>query len=250
MKTLAILTLAGAAIAAPAQSQPPATLIRNALVIDGTGRPAQRGDVRIEGDRIVAVGRLAETPRDRIVDAAGLTLAPGFIDTHSHHDRGLEARPDAVAMVSQGVTTIVAGQDGGGSNLAGAFARFEGDPASVNVASYAGHGPIRMRVMGENFRRAATSAEVEHMKVLLAAEMKAGALGLSTGLEYDPGIYSGREEVLALAGTAAEYGGRYISHIRSEDRDFWDALDELIAIGRAHRMPVQVSHLKLAMRDL
>jgi N-acyl-D-amino-acid deacylase len=226
------------------------TLIRRAQMIDGTGAPSRRDDVRIAGDRIVAVGQLTPTEGEHVVDGNGLALAPGFIDTHSHHDRGLDTARDALPMVSQGVTTIVVGQDGGGSNLAALFARLESQPVSVNVASYAGHGSIRGRVMGDDFKRRATAEEIERMKPLLKAEMDAGALGLSTGLEYDPGIYSAPEEVLALAKVAADAGGRYISHMRSEDRWFWEALDELIAIGRSHRMPVQVSHMKLGMHDL
>jgi N-acyl-D-amino-acid deacylase len=226
------------------------TLIRNARVIDGSGAAARAADVRIAGDRIVAVGRLTPAAGEPTYDAGGLTLAPGFIDTHSHHDRGLDTAREAIAMVSQGVTTIVVGQDGGGIDLAALFSRLEQRPAAVNVASYAGHGAIRERVLGKDYARAATPAEIQRMQTLLAAEMDAGALGLSTGLEYDPGIYSTPEEVLALAGVAAAAGGRYASHIRSEDRWFWDALDELIAIGRQHRMPVHVSHIKLGMRDL
>src|SRR5215471_8037206 len=121
--------------AAAAQSPAPtSTLIRNARVLDGTGAPARAADVRIVGDRIAAVGQLTPSPSDRIVDAGGLVLAPGFIDTHSHHDRGLDSAREALAMVSQGVTTIVVGQDGGGSDLAALFARLEQRPASVNVA--------------------------------------------------------------------------------------------------------------------
>ena len=242
--------LVAAALAAAGQAPARATLIRHALLIDGSGAPPRRADVRIAGDRIAAVGQIAPEPGDVVVDADGLALAPGFIDTHSHHDRGLEAAPDALAMVSQGVTTIVAGQDGGGADLAALFARLERQPAAVNVASYAGHGAIRERVMGDDFKRHATAAELERMKALVKTEMDAGALGLSTGLEYDPGIYSAPEEVVALAKVAADAGGRYASHIRSEDRSFWEALDEAIAIGRATRMPVQISHLKLGMHDL
>ena len=230
--------------------QASSTLIRGAMVVDGTGAAPSRADLRIAGDRLVAVGNLTAGPGEQIVDAAGLMLAPGFIDTHSHHDRGLADRRDALAMVSQGITTIVAGQDGGGSDLAELFARLEREPVAVNVASYAGHGAIRSRVMGEDFKRHATANDLERMRRLVAAEMAAGALGLSTGLEYDPGIYASPEEVRALAKVAADAGGRYISHIRSEDRDFWQAIDEIIAIGRVNRMPVQVSHVKLGMRDL
>jgi N-acyl-D-amino-acid deacylase len=251
---MAFLLAAAFAGAAGSAGQPPpaasTTLIRGARVIDGTGSAPVLRDVRISGDRIAAVGTLQAEAADRVVDAGGLALAPGFIDTHSHHDRGLDAARDAVAMVSQGVTTIVVGQDGGGSNLGALFAGLDARPASVNVASYAGHGAIRGQVLGKDFARQATAAEIERMKALVKKEMDDGALGLSTGLEYDPGIYSSRDEVLALARVAADAGGRYISHLRSEDRSFWEALDELIAIGRQNRMAVQVSHIKLGMHDL
>lgn len=243
----ACVLLAGSAAAAQTAES---TLIRNALLIDGTGAPPRRADARIVGDRVAAVGQLTPSAGERVIDAAGMVLAPGFIDTHSHHDRGLVDRRDALAMVSQGVTTIVVGQDGGGSNLAALFSRLESQPAAVNVASYVGHGTIRGEVLGSDFKRQATPAEIERMKARVRAEMDAGALGLSTGLEYDPGIYSSPAEVLALAKVAGDMGGRYISHIRSEDRDFWPALEEVITIGRENHMPVQVSHIKLGMRDL
>ena len=153
--------------------------------------------------------------------------------------------------MSQGISTIVVGQDGGSPwPLADFFGRLDRQPAAINVASYAGHGRIRGNVMGEDFRRPARPEEVARMRDLLAQEMKAGALGLSSGLEYDPGIFSARSEVLDLARVAAAAGGRYISHIRSEDRDFWDAIDEIVTIGREAKLPVQVSHIKLAMHSL
>ena len=231
--------------------QPASTLITNADVLDGAGGPARRMSVRITGDRIAAVGALTPAEGDRVVDARGLTLAPGFIDTHSHHDRGLVEQRDALAAVSQGITTIVVGQDGGSPYpLAEFFSKLEGAPPAVNVASYVGHGTLRRRVMGADFKRAATAEEVAKMSEMLRAEMQAGALGLSTGLEYDPGIYSDPSEVIALAKVIAPLGGRYISHMRSEDREFWKALDETINIGRQAKIPVQVSHIKLAMRSL
>src|SRR5262245_5686456 len=140
-----LLWLAATAMTAIAQTPPQpsaATLIRHALVVDGSGAPARRADVRVAGDRIAAIGTLSPSPGERVVDAGGLTLAPGLIDTHSHHDRGLDHAPDALAMVSQGVTTIVVGQDGGGSNLAALFTGLERRAVAVNVASYAGHGAI------------------------------------------------------------------------------------------------------------
>ena len=228
-----------------------ATTIVNATLLDGTGAARRAASVRIVGDRIVAVGAVSPAAGDEVIEARGLALAPGFIDTHSHADRGLSADPGALAALSQGITTIIGGQDGGSPYPLSEFlARREGEPAAVNIASYAGHGTIRRVVMKDDFRRTARREELDSMRALLRREMDAGALGLSTGLEYDPGIYSDRSEVLELAKVAGASGGRYISHIRSEDRDFWSAIDEIIAIGREARIPVQISHAKLAMRSL
>jgi N-acyl-D-amino-acid deacylase len=228
-----------------------AILIENALVVDGTGAKPRVADVRIRDDRIVAVGALDPAEGEAAIDAHGLTLVPGFIDTHSHHGSGLAEQPDALAAVSQGITTIVTGQDGGSElPLSNYFKRLETSPASVNVASYSGHNSLRGAAMGDDYKREASAAEIEKMRALLEADMKAGALGVSTGLEYDPGIYSAKDEVLRLAREAARHGGRYISHIRSEDRYLWEALDEVVAIGRQTGMPVQISHAKLGMTDL
>lgn len=226
------------------------TLIEGATIVDGTGKAAYRASVRLSGGLIAEIGQLRRKPGDTLVRGQELVLAPGFIDTHSHHDRGLAEHPDALAAVSQGITTIVVGQDGSSApTLDSYFRDLERSPAAVNVASYAGHGTIRSAVMGKDFRRAATTAELASMKALLAREMAAGALGLSTGLEYDPGINATKKEVLELARVTAVNGGRYISHIRSEDRGLWEAVEELIDIGRRTGMPVQVSHAKLAMVD-
>jgi len=233
--------------AAPGEAR--VTVIRGATVMDGTGARGRRADVRIEGDRIVEVGKAAAPPPGAvIVDGTGLALAPGFIDTHSHGDDQIFLHGDALAATSQGITTIVVGQDGGSYfPMARFFRKVERHPPAVNLASYAGHGTLRELVMGDDFRRHATPEEIDSMKRLLDKEMRAGAIGLSSGLEYDPGIYSAPEEVIELARVAAAHGGRYISHIRSEDRYFWKAIDEIIEIGRVAKLPVQVSHTKLAM---
>jgi N-acyl-D-amino-acid deacylase len=207
--------------------------------------------VRVEGDAIVGVEEGEPPEGYEVIDASGFTLVPGFIDPHSHGDDELFEHRDALAAVSQGITTIVVGQDGGSPfPLAGFFQDLETTPVAVNVASYAGHGTLRAKVMGEDFRRAANDEEIEKMRQLLIEEMKAGALGLGTGLEYDPGIYSERSEVVTLAREAASWGGRYISHLRSEDRYYWDAVDEILTIGREAQLPVQISHTKLAMQNL
>ena len=268
--TIALLVVAlGCGTTAPAHRAETGMLIVGAEVLDGTGAPARRAAVRVRDGRIAEIGDLAPLAGETVVDAAGLTLAPGFIDTHSHASGGLAEHPDALAAVSQGITTVIVGQDGESApSLAKAFADLEQRPEAgqslgphrkaglgahgiaINLASYVGHNSVRDAVMGKDFRRHATPAEVARMEKLVEQGMRDGALGFSTGLEYDPGIFSDPEEVLALAKVAARFGGRYISHVRSEDRNFWPAIDELLRIGKETGMPVQVSHIKLAMRSL
>ncbi|MGI9261311.1 MAG: N-acyl-D-amino-acid deacylase family protein, partial [Woeseiaceae bacterium] len=227
---------------------PAGMVVVNARVIDGSGGPSQRVNVRIVNDRIAAIGEISPLPDDVIVDANGLALAPGFIDVHSHHDYGLLEDLDALAVVSQGVTTIVGGQDGGQQYpLTEYFAALEASPPAINVASFAGHGVLRGLVMGDDYKRPATADELSAMSELLQVEMTAGAIGLSTGLEYDPGSFSEPQEVVELAKVVASNGGMYLSHIRSEDQYFWEAVDEVINIGREAELPVQVTHIKLAM---
>ena len=249
-----LVALTGACAPTPppdATSRASGLIVTNAIVIDGTGAPGRRVSVRVVGDRVAAIGNIQPQPADSVIDAGGLVLAPGFIDTHTHADGGLDDRPDALAVVSQGITTVIGGQDGGSPlPLSGYYAALEKQPAAVNVGMYVGHGSVRDSVMGADFKRAATPAEVARMSAIVENEMKAGAIGLSTGLEYDPGIYSDRAEVIELAKISARHGGRYISHIRSEDFAFWQAIDEIITIGREAKLPVQVSHAKLAMRSL
>jgi N-acyl-D-amino-acid deacylase len=263
ISTAALLLVAGCGLHAPASlsqatvgvTHPDADgtslLIRDALVVDGTGEPARRADVRIQGERIAEVGRLDPLYGEQVLDANGLALAPGFIDTHSHHDQDLLGEPTALGAVSQGITTIVVGQDGGSHfPLSDFFQQVEQEGVAVNVASFVGHNLLRYLVMGDDFRREATADEVIAMRVLLGRELRSGALGLSTGLEYDPGIYASTDEVISLAREAAAKGGRYISHVRSEDRALFEAVDEAIRIGQEATIPVQITHMKLAMRSL
>jgi N-acyl-D-amino-acid deacylase len=247
----ALAGMLAAALAGCAPEPVSTTLIVNASIVDGTGSPARAGAVRIDGDRIVEVGDLEPKRGEQVVDAGGHVLAPGFIDVHSHHEEGLFEMRDATPVVSQGITTIVAGQDGSMTYpVRELFERMEATPVAVNVATYVGHGTLRTGAMGkDDYRRHATPEEVERMRQGVADGMAAGALGLATGLEYDPGIYSATEEVVTLAQEAAKTGGRYISHVRSEDREFWAAIDEIVRIGREAKIPVEVTHMKLAMKD-
>ncbi|MFN8357769.1 MAG: serine hydrolase [Spirosomataceae bacterium] len=224
-------------------------LITNVDVINGTGLPAQRASVRLKNDRIWEVGDLQPFAGETVTDGKGLTLAPGFIDSHSHHFGGLEDHPDASAAVSQGITTIVIGQDGGSIPIDTIQAFFKKRPVAINVATYTGHSTLRAKAMGaKSLFRTAKPEEVEKMKIHLQSEMQKGSLGLATGLEYESAFFSNRDEVLQLAQITAEAGGRYMSHIRSEDINLDEAIDEIIEIGRRTKMPVQISHIKIAKR--
>jgi len=226
-------------------------LINNVIIVDGSGSKGFSGAVRVRGNVITGVGDLVPGDGETVLDGNGQVLAPGFIDTHSHADSEIREQRDAFAAVSQGITTVVIGQDGSSPYpLADWFETQRILPAAVNVASFAGHNTLRDKVLGDDFRRVATPGEIESMAALLKKELDAGALGFGTGLEYEPGIHSLPDEVISLARIAAAEGARYISHVRSEDRWLLQAIDEVIEIGRVTGMPVQVSHIKLAMKSL
>jgi N-acyl-D-amino-acid deacylase len=246
-------------------------LLRNGSIVDGTGAPAVGGDVAVEGDRIAAVGALSgQSSAKRVIDLDGRTLAPGFIDIHTHCDFTLPRYPRAAAMVRQGVTTVVGGNcsfspfpvtperlelmrsysaflDAGidwSWSTAGEYAgMLESLPLGCNIALQVGHGAVRIAAMGfEN--RAPTPGEIEHMQALIAQAMEEGAVGFSTGLIYSPSGYSDAVELVALAEVAARYGGFYSSHIRGEGATLLDSVTEAISVGREAHIPVQLSHHK------
>jgi N-acyl-D-amino-acid deacylase len=222
------------------------TVIVNAQVADGTGAPLRTASVRITDDRIAAIGDFKPAAADRVIDAKGLVLAPGFIDVHNHSERGLDTDPLATTQIAQGITTVLLGADGGSPWPIGTWLEERRQkPAPLNLAVMAGHATIREQVMQKDFQRVARSTEIAAMAKLVEQAMGEGAIGLSSGLEYDVASYSNTDEVVAMATAAARHGGFYMTHIRDEaDRSF-PALEESIAIGQRAHIPVEHSHIKL-----
>ena len=251
-------------------------LLEGGSLIDGSGAPARRGDLLIEGDSIAEVGGTTLAP-DEVVDVSGLTVAPGFIDVHSHADFALPADGMAAAKVLQGVTTEVVGNCGQGlqpandkvdalyarilplifgestgdatcsPTLADYRARLAKSGISVNAAPLVPHGNVRCVVMGSD-ERAPTATELEAMRELVARGMDEGAFGLSTGLVYPPGAYAETEELVRLAEVVAPRGGIYATHMRNEGPKLVESVAEAIEIGERSGAPVQISHHKAVGR--
>lgn len=228
---------------------PQTQLISNVQLIDGTGAKPVKAAVRILNDRIRDIGSLTSFKDETVIDGKGYILAPGFIDSHSHHERGLDKDPAGTAAINQGVTTVVIGQDGESYPADTLKEKIKRHPVSINIATYTGHASLREQVMKKTLLRAADSAEISAMKKILVDDIRKGSLGLSTGLEYEEAFYSTRDEVIELAKATAGAGGRYISHIRSEDINLESSIEEIINIGREAKLPVQISHFKIAMRS-
>ena len=221
-------------------------LVRNGRVIDGTGNSWFMADVAIRDGKIVAIGKLDHFAAARTIDAARQIVAPGFIDVHAHVEFGLFDNPTANNYVHDGVTTVITGNCGGSADsLKEFFARIDRDGTSVNVASLVGHNTVRRQVLGLA-NRAASGEEQARMQALVDQAMREGAVGLSTGLIYLPGVYSTTTEVIGLARAAAGHRGIYASHIRNEGNKVVEAINEALDIGRAASMPVQISHFKVA----
>ena len=237
-----------------------ALVIRGGTVYDGLGNRGIEADVAIEDGRIAAIGKNLADQGAVEIDARGMAVAPGFIDIHSHGDGSLWDDPRAESIVRQGVTTIVVGQDGssrapaGGANADGESGRhFESFgqlwqalatlKPSVNVASMVGLGTVRGIVIG-NVDRPATEAEIAHMTQLVEQALADGACGASSGLEYTPGAFATRDELIALCKPLASRHLPYATHMRNEDDHVLEAVDESIAVARGANCPLQISHLK------
>ena len=253
MKSLASLVLVAilVSIAPVAFGQVPErfdVLITNARIIDGTGNPWFWGSVAIRDGKIAGVGRVSGTA-DQTIDAKGQIVAPGFIDVHAHTE-DIFGNPTAENFVRMGVTSLVTGNCGGSVTDVGKFlGQFSEKPLAVNLATLIAHGSVRRDVVGLD-DRAPTAEEQAKMNAIVDKGMKDGAVGLSTGLIYVPGTFAKTEEVVELAKVASHYGGTYASHIRNEGNEVVEAIKEAINIGEQAKMPVEISHFKIASRAL
>lgn len=248
---LALFTLVLLAAPLAAQDEGPFDLlIRGGRVVDGAGNPWLRADVAVRGDRIARIGHLPDADAGRVIDAAGLVVAPGFIDPHTHAVRGVFDVPTADNYLLQGVTTLTEGNDGASPWPVGEhLARIADTGISPNWGIFAGQGTIRRLVLGADDRDP-TPDELDRMRRLVAEAMEQGAFGLSTGLFYVPGSFSSTEEVIALSEVTAGYGGIYISHMRDEALRLLDSVRETIRIGEEAGIPVQMTHHKAISRDM
>lgn len=250
--------------------------ITGGRIVDGTGNPWFKGGVAVKGGKIVRIGRIDPRTAKTVLDASGRIVSPGFIDPHSHSDFSLIFDPRAESTIKQGITTLVVGQCG--MSLAPINRKYESllrryaapflpDPnikipwttfkqflakmkrlrSTSNTAHLAGHGTIRIAAMGFE-EREPNRKELEHMKAMVAEAMKAGAVGMSTGLIYPPGVFSKTNELIELTRVVAKYGGTYFSHIRGEGSTLINAVKEAIEIGEKAGTPVQISHHKAAGR--
>ena len=250
-------------------------LIKNATIIDGSGKPAYKSDLLIKDDKIDKIGEVGEVDVDRVIDAKGLAVAPGFIDTHSHSDLDVLLHPHVMPKIMQGITTEFLGQDGVSmaplprkyisdwrKNIAGLdgvsdeidwnyettdnyLKMIEKVGPGVNECYLVPHGNIRMEAMGLDNRQP-TDEEIEKMKEITRREMEAGAFGLSTGLIYIPCAYSESKEIIEMCKVVAEYDGVFVIHQRSEADTIIDSMNEVIEIGRKSGVRVHWSHFKVA----
>jgi len=220
-------------------------VIKNGKIIDGTGNPWFIADIGIKGKFIKKIGFIEDSKGKKVIDARGLVISPGFIDVHTHAE-GIEKNPKIENYSFQGVTTVIAGNCGGHSYpLKEHFRKLKANGISINYGSLVGHNTIRDIVMGKKLALP-NEEEMKRMKKLLEQELKDGGLGLSTGLAYMPGIYSNTEELVELGNVVAKYHGIYTSHIRNQGKGIKEAIEEAIQVGEENKIPVLVSHIKLA----
>ncbi|MBQ2651594.1 MAG: D-aminoacylase [Clostridia bacterium] len=243
-------------------------LIKNGTVVDGTGAPRYLADVAVEGGLIAKIAPVINEPAKRILDAKGLIVSPGFIDTHTHSDMILfNPKTTGYNHLEDGATTELAGQCGSLSapyygeynptcgvskeefariceSYTSFFRYAESIPHGPNQAYFAGQGPIRGKVMGFG-EGTPNEAQLQQMRDLMQEAMECGALGFSTGLVYTPSVFAGTEELIEIAKVAHKYGGVYTTHIRGEGNQLKESIEEALVIGRASGIPVNISHIKV-----
>lgn len=242
-------------------------IIKNGHILDGAGGPWYAADIGIRGNRIAAIGKLDDAQAKKVVDATGQIVSPGFIDMLGQSEMALLVDNRSLSKLSQGITSEITGEGGSiapqdartlaalqpsldvlhvkvdWTTLDGYFRRLQQNRTPLNIGTYVGAAQVREAVIGEE-DRVPTPAELDRMKALVAQAMKDGAMGLSTALIYPPGSYAGTDELVALAKVAAQYGGIYATHMRSEGATEMQALDEAIRIGHEAGLPVEIFHLK------
>jgi dihydroorotase/N-acyl-D-amino-acid deacylase len=251
------------------QPAPFDVIIKHGHILDGSGGPWYAADIGIRGDRIAAIGKLDGAQAKKVIDASDRIVSPGFVDMLGQSETSLLIDNRSISKLAQGITTEITGEGGSAApqnektlapqkpfldhyhltidwtTLDGYFRRLEKGGTPLNLGTYVGAAQIREAVIGDD-DRAPTPDELEQMKSLVAQAMKDGALGLSTALIYPPGHYAKTEELIELAKVAAQYGGIYASHLRSEGSTEMQALDEAIRIGREAGLPVEIFHLKVS----
>ena len=270
---LCLATILAAVLGAQAQGGPPALtfdlVIAHGRIVDGTGSPWYSGDVGIRDGRIAAIGNLDKSPRKRTIDAQGKVVAPGFIDMLGQSELTILVDPRLPSKIYQGITTEITGEGNSAAplndtmlaadragyehyhlapdwqNFRQYFARIEKQGMGINLASYVGATSVRRMVLGDADVQP-TTAQLEQMKVLVRDAMRDGAVGLSTALQYAPAPYAKTPELIALASVAAQFGGIYATHMRSEGDQVLESIDEAARIGREAHIPVEIWHLKAA----
>lgn len=275
MKTLRIssLALATAVVLLPACTSPSTRhfdlVVRGGQVLDGSGAPAQRVDVGVVGDRITEIGNLANVPAGRVIDASGLVVAPGFIDVQGQSGTSLLVDGNGEGHLRQGITSEIIGEGGSpafwvkGADDAdslvpfgltfdwtgfnGYFDRLRREGTTINVGTFVPATAVRRAIIGMD-NRPPTADELTRMEAMVDQGMRDGAFGLSSALIYVPGSFATTDELLALAKVASKHNGIYISHIRGESFNLFNAIDEAISIGRDARLPVVIYHLKVGAK--
>jgi len=239
--------------------QPLDLIIENGSVIDGSGSPGRESDVGVSGGKIAVIGDLSSRQAERRIDAAGLVVAPGFIDMHNHSDLTLVYEPNCESMIRQGVTTMVLGEGGSQGplkpgkqdwqTLGEYFAHVEGQGVAANIASYVGQTQVWTYIKGAAMTPA-TDEQIALMKSEIAKAMEQGAQGLSTSLLMPPSSLVTTPQLVELASAASQHGGIYSTHIRDEGHGVFDSISEAIAVGRGADIRVDIIHMKIADKAL